>query len=109
MAKQRAGGGGGGPQRGNDEQEQTLNQTLTEMDGFQGNTGIVVIGATNRADTLDAAVLRPGRFDRRVPVDLPDRTGRLAILKVRRLAERGGREWKEWEEWEGAVGGRRGG
>ena len=82
MAKQRAGGGGGGPQRGNDEQEQTLNQILTEMDGFQGNTGIVVIGATNRADTLDAAVLRPGRFDRRVPVDLPDRTGREAILKV---------------------------
>ena len=82
MAKRRAGTGGGGPQRGNDEQEQTLNQILTEMDGFGGNTGIVVIAATNRADVLDPALLRPGRFDRRVPVDLPDREGRLAILKV---------------------------
>ena len=82
VAKQRAGGGGGGMQQGNSEQEQTLNQILTEMDGFEGNTGIVVIAATNRADVLDAALLRPGRFDRRVPVDLPDRTGREAILKV---------------------------
>jgi len=83
VAKQRAGGGGGGAQnQGNSEQEQTLNQILTEMDGFEGNTGIVVIAATNRADVLDAALLRPGRFDRRVPVDLPDRTGREAILKV---------------------------
>jgi len=81
VAKSRS-GQAGGPQRGNDEQEQTLNQILTEMDGFQGNTGIVVIAATNRADVLDPALLRPGRFDRRVPVDLPDRTGREAILKV---------------------------
>jgi len=81
VAKSRS-GGGGGPQRGNDEQEQTLNQILTEMDGFQGNTGVVVIAATNRADVLDPALLRPGRFDRRVPVELPDRTGREAILKV---------------------------
>ena len=82
VAKQRAGGGGGSQNQGNSEQEQTLNQILTEMDGFQGNTGIVVIAATNRADVLDAALLRPGRFDRRVPVDLPDREGRRAILKV---------------------------
>merc|ERR1711988_845914 len=70
---------GGG---GNDEREQTLNQILTEMDGFQGNTGVIVIAATNRADVLDQALVRPGRFDRRVPVDLPDVKGRLAILKV---------------------------
>merc|ERR1719379_2125238 len=70
---------GGG---GNDEREQTLNQILTEMDGFEGNTGVIVIAATNRADVLDSALLRPGRFDRRVPVDLPDRTGREEILKV---------------------------
>jgi cell division protease FtsH len=70
---------GGG---GNDEREQTLNQILTEMDGFEGNTGVIVIAATNRADVLDNALIRPGRFDRRVPVDLPDVTGRLAILKV---------------------------
>jgi len=82
VAKKRAGGGGGGPGRGNDEQEQTLNQILTEMDGFEGNTGVVVLAATNRADMLDPALLRPGRFDRRVPVELPDREGRLAILKV---------------------------
>jgi cell division protease FtsH len=82
VAKQRAGGGGGGMQQGNSEQEQTLNQILTEMDGFEGNSGVVVIAATNRADVLDAALLRPGRFDRRVPVDLPDRVGREAILKV---------------------------
>merc|ERR1719269_458105 len=67
---------------GNDEREQTLNQILTEMDGFEGNTGVIVIAATNRADTLDPALIRPGRFDRRVPVDLPDVKGRLAILGV---------------------------
>merc|ERR1719487_73337 len=70
---------GGG---GNDEREQTLNQILTEMDGFQGNTGVIVIAATNRADVLDSALVRPGRFDRRVPVDLPDVKGRTDILKV---------------------------
>jgi cell division protease FtsH len=80
-AKQRA-GGGGGMQQGNSEQEQTLNQILTEMGGFQGNTGILVIAATNRAGVLDAALLRPGCFDPRVPVDLPDCVGREAILKV---------------------------
>jgi len=81
VAKSRSGGGsqGGG---GNSEQEQTLNQILTEMDGFGGVSGVVVIAATNRADVLDQALLRPGRFDRRVPVDLPDRSGREAILKV---------------------------
>ncbi|CAL8470215.1 g9757 [Coccomyxa elongata] len=67
---------------GNDEREQTLNQLLTEMDGFEGNTGIIVIAATNRADILDNALLRPGRFDRQVSVDVPDQKGRLAILKV---------------------------
>jgi len=67
---------------GNDEREQTLNQILTEMDGFEGNSGVIVLAATNRADVLDAALLRPGRFDRRVPVDLPDNDGRLAILQV---------------------------
>merc|ERR1719421_1097631 len=70
---------GGG---GNDEREQTLNQILTEMDGFDGNSGVIVLAATNRADMLDAALVRPGRFDRRVSVDLPDVKGRLAILKV---------------------------
>merc|ERR1719375_1772422 len=70
---------GGG---GNDEREQTLNQILTEMDGFEGNAGVIVLAATNRADVLDSALTRPGRFDRRVPVDLPDRNGRLDILKV---------------------------
>jgi len=83
IGRQRAGGAGGGMGGGgNDEREQTLNQILTEMDGFDGNAGVIVIAATNRADVLDAALLRPGRFDRRVPVDLPDRDGRLAILKV---------------------------
>merc|ERR1719269_283114 len=67
---------------GNDEREQTLNQILTEMDGFEGNSGVIVLAATNRADVLDQALLRPGRFDRRVPVDLPDVKGRLEILKV---------------------------
>merc|ERR1719421_174031 len=70
---------GGG---GNDEREQTLNQILTEMDGFEGNSGVIVLAATNRADVLDAALLRPGRFDRRVPVDLPDLSGRRKILDV---------------------------
>jgi len=74
--------GGGGMQGTNDEREQTLNQILTEMDGFSGNTGVIVIAATNRGDVLDAALLRPGRFDRRVPVDLPDKQGRAEILKV---------------------------
>merc|ERR1719247_2617596 len=79
----RAGGAGGGMGGGgNDEREQTLNQILTEMDGFEGNSGVIVLAATNRADVLDAALLRPGRFDRRVPVDLPDVNGRFEILKV---------------------------
>jgi len=67
---------------GNDEREQTLNQLLTEMDGFEGNTGIIVIAATNRADILDPALLRPGRFDRQVTVDVPDLKGRVEILGV---------------------------
>merc|ERR1719223_2631991 len=67
---------------GNDEREQTLNQLLTEMDGFEGNTGIIVVAATNRADILDAALLRPGRFDRQVSVDVPDLKGRKEILGV---------------------------
>ena len=67
---------------GNDEREQTLNQLLTEMDGFEGNTGIIVVAATNRADILDPALLRPGRFDRQVTVDVPDVGGRTEILKV---------------------------
>jgi len=79
----RAGGQGGGMGGGgNDEREQTLNQILTEMDGFDGNSGVIVLAATNRADTLDSALTRPGRFDRRVPVDLPDVKGRRAILNV---------------------------
>merc|ERR1719487_408987 len=79
----RAGGQGGGMGGGgNDEREQTLNQILTEMDGFEGNSGVIVLAATNRADILDPALIRPGRFDRRVPVDLPDVKGRLDILKV---------------------------
>ena len=67
---------------GNDEREQTLNQLLTEMDGFDGSKGVVILAATNRPDSLDPALLRPGRFDRRVPVELPDLAGREAILKV---------------------------
>jgi cell division protease FtsH len=74
-----SGGMGGG---GNDEREQTLNQILTEMDGFEGNSGVIVVAATNRGDSLDSALLRPGRFDRRVPVGLPDKDGRKEILKV---------------------------
>mmetsp|Transcript_28067 Transcript_28067/g.56040 ORF Transcript_28067/g.56040 Transcript_28067/m.56040 type:complete len:669 (+) Transcript_28067:36-2042(+) len=73
---------GAGFAGGNDEREQTLNQILTEMDGFEGNPGVIVIAATNRVDVLDNALLRPGRFDRRVNVDLPDFNGRTAILKV---------------------------
>ena len=67
---------------GNDEREQTLNQLLTEMDGFEGNTGVIILAATNRPETLDPALTRPGRFDRRVPVELPDQKGREEILKV---------------------------
>ena len=67
---------------GNDEREQTLNQLLTEMDGFEGNSGVIILAATNRPDSLDAALTRPGRFDRRVPVELPDLKGREEILKV---------------------------
>jgi cell division protease FtsH len=84
VGRQRAGGGGGngGFGGGNDEREQTLNQILTEMDGFDGNSGVIVLAATNRGDILDNALLRPGRFDRRVPIPLPDKAGRLDILKV---------------------------
>jgi cell division protease FtsH len=78
IGKKRDGGGIGG----NDEREQTLNQLLTEMDGFDGKEGVVILAATNRPETLDKALLRPGRFDRRVPVELPDLNGREAILKV---------------------------
>jgi len=78
VGRQRGAGIGGG----NDEREQTLNQLLTEMDGFEGNTGIIIIAATNRPDVLDAALLRPGRFDRQVTVDAPDVKGRLDVLKV---------------------------
>ena len=67
---------------GNDEREQTLNQLLTEMDGFEGNNGVMILAATNRPESLDPALTRPGRFDRRVPVELPDLQGREAILKV---------------------------
>ena len=73
---------GGAHIGGNDEREQTLNQLLTEMDGFGGNTGVIILAATNRPDALDPALTRPGRFDRRVPVELPDLKGREAILKV---------------------------
>ena len=80
-----------GQAMGNDEREQTLNQLLTEMDGFDGSKGVVVLAATNRPDSLDPALLRPGRFDRRIPVELPDLQGRIEILKVHarkiRLAE----------------------
>ena len=71
-----------GAMGGNDEREQTLNQLLTEMDGFEGNTGVIILAATNRPESLDPALTRPGRFDRRVPVELPDLKGREAILKV---------------------------
>jgi cell division protease FtsH len=78
VGRQRGAGLGGG----NDEREQTLNQLLTEMDGFEGNTGIIIVAATNRPDVLDSALMRPGRFDRQVVVDRPDYQGRLQILKV---------------------------
>lgn len=78
VGRQRGAGIGGG----NDEREQTLNQLLTEMDGFEGNTGVIIIAATNRPDVLDSALLRPGRFDRQVTVDVPDIKGRLDVLKV---------------------------
>lgn len=79
IGKRRDGGNFSG---GNDEREQTLNQLLTEMDGFDGKRGVVILAATNRPDSLDKALLRPGRFDRRIPVELPDMRGREAILKV---------------------------
>lgn len=79
IGKKRDGSGMGG---GNDEREQTLNQLLTEMDGFEGNNGVIILAATNRPESLDPALTRPGRFDRRVPVELPDLAGREAILKV---------------------------
>merc|ERR1712216_790371 len=78
VGRQRGSGMGGG----NDEREQTINQLLTEMDGFEGNTGVIVLAATNRPDVLDSALLRPGRFDRQVTVDRPDVAGRVRILKV---------------------------
>jgi len=78
VGRERGAGIGGG----NDEREQTLNQLLTEMDGFKENKGVIVVGATNRVDILDAALLRPGRFDRQIQVGLPDRLGRIGILKV---------------------------
>jgi cell division protease FtsH len=78
VGRERGAGVGGG----NDEREQTLNQLLTEMDGFKENKGVIVVGATNRIDILDAALLRPGRFDRQITVNLPDRLGRIGILKV---------------------------
>jgi cell division protease FtsH len=87
VGRQRGAGIGGG----NDEREQTLNQLLTEMDGFEGNTGVIIIAATNRPDVLDSALLRPGRFDRQIMVDLPSYKGRLGILEVharnKKLAE----------------------
>jgi cell division protease FtsH len=78
VGRERGAGIGGG----NDEREQTLNQLLTEMDGFKANKGVIVVGATNRVDILDSALLRPGRFDRQITVGLPDRLGRIGILKV---------------------------
>ncbi len=78
VGRQRGAGIGGG----NDEREQTLNQLLTEMDGFEGNAGVIIIAATNRPDVLDSALLRPGRFDRQIEVDVPDIKGRLEVLQV---------------------------
>ena len=78
IGKKRDGGGFSG----NDEREQTLNQLLTEMDGFDGKKGVIILAATNRPESLDKALLRPGRFDRRIPVELPDLAGREAILRV---------------------------
>ncbi len=88
VGRQRGAGIGGG----NDEREQTLNQLLTEMDGFEGNTGIIIIAATNRPDVLDSALLRPGRFDRQVMVDAPDIKGRLAVLEVHARNKKLGQE-----------------
>jgi cell division protease FtsH len=88
VGRQRGAGIGGG----NDEREQTLNQLLTEMDGFEGNTGIIVIAATNRADVLDSALMRPGRFDRQVMVDPPDFKGRIGILDVHARNKKLGKE-----------------
>ncbi len=85
IGKKRDGAGMGG----NDEREQTLNQLLTEMDGFDGKKGVVILAATNRPESLDPALLRPGRFDRRIPVELPDLKGREAILKVHAKEEGG--------------------
>lgn len=82
VGRQRGAGMGGG----NDEREQTINQLLTEMDGFSGNSGVIVLAATNRPDVLDSALLRPGRFDRQVTVDRPDVAGRVRILQVSRLS-----------------------
>lgn len=84
VGRQRGAGMGGG----NDEREQTINQLLTEMDGFQGNSGVIVLAATNRPDVLDSALLRPGRFDRQVTVDRPDVQGRIKILQVGSIAKR---------------------
>lgn len=90
IGKKRDGGG----MSGNDEREQTLNQLLTEMDGFDGKKGVVILAATNRPESLDKALLRPGRFDRRIPVELPDLKGREAILKVH------GQKVKMWDDVE---------
>jgi cell division protease FtsH len=78
---------------GHDEREQTLNQLLVEMDGFDPRTGVIIMGATNRPEILDQALLRPGRFDRQVVVDRPDMAGRLAILRCTRRIEAGRTTW----------------
>ena len=87
----------GGQYGGNDEREQTLNQLLTEMDGFESNNGVIILAATNRPESLDPALTRPGRFDRRVPVELPDLKGREEILKVHAKEDqgRGGRRFQQ--------------
>lgn len=90
-----------GSMGGNDEREQTLNQLLTEMDGFEGNNGVIILAATNRPESLDPALTRPGRFDRRVPVELPDLKGREEILKVhaKRSALRRTLTLTRWQGW----------